>query len=255
MAELGGAPNEPSYRRLAATLREEVLSDAFGANDPLPTEQALTKAHGLSRQTVRRAYLELVSEGLIYRVPGRGTFVTPTSSRYRRAFGSVTDLMNLTLDTELEILSPLTGTFDEEIAARLQVTKRVLYALTFRRFHNNEVFCTTHVYLPQKVGALLESHEELLVEEERSAHTVIGLLESHGVTIGEAEQTTTAVAASEMDAANLDCDAGDPLLHIERLYFDETGSPVELAISNFVPERFTHQLRLARDARQMRAVP
>ena len=254
MASLAGSPDEPNYRRLAMSLREQIHADSFGVNDPLPTEQALTKKHGLSRQTVRRAYLELVSEGLVYRVPGRGTFVTPHSSRYRRAFGSVTDLMNLTLDTEMEVQSPLTGTYDEEIAARLQVDRRVLYSLTFRRIHNDVVFCVTRVYLPPRIGELLESHEELLVEDERSTHTIIGLIESHGITIGEAEQSTSAVIATDDDAAVLNCAAGDPLLHIERLYFDQKGSPVELAINEYVSERFTHQLRLARDTRHMHAV-
>src|SRR5690625_2678404 len=187
MASLAGTPDEPSYRRLANSLREQILTDTFGSNDPLPTEQALTQKHGLSRQTVRRAYLELVSEGLVYRVPGRGTFVTPSASRYRRAFGSVTDLMNLTLDTELEVLSPLTGTYDEKVAANLQVTDRVLYDLKFRRFHHKAVFCVTHVFVPRRIGELLETHTELLAEKERSPHTIIGLIESHGVTIAEAE--------------------------------------------------------------------
>lgn len=42
---------------------------------------------------------DLVAEGMICRVPGRGTFPVPRDGRYLRQFGSVKDLMGLSLDT------------------------------------------------------------------------------------------------------------------------------------------------------------
>ena len=239
-------PGETRYRLLARSLREEILEDRFGEDEPLPTETALAESFGLSRQTVRRAFLELVSEGLVFRVPGRGTFITPKGSRYRRQFSSVDDLMNLTLDTELEVLEPLTGTYDPEVAERLALKGRSMYSIYFRRLHRGEVFCTTKVFLPPHVGAPLEEMSDLVEPGHRSEITIIGLLESRGVTIAEAEQVTTAVAASEQQAATLGCLVGAPLLHIERLYIDAKGVPVELAVSDFLPEHFSHRLRLGR---------
>lgn len=58
-----GKPGGASYR-LAQSLREQILQDRFAAEEPLPTEVALADEHALSRQTVRRAYLELVAERL-----------------------------------------------------------------------------------------------------------------------------------------------------------------------------------------------
>jgi DNA-binding GntR family transcriptional regulator len=239
-------PGETRYRLLARSLREEILDDRFNEDEPLPTETALADTFGLSRQTVRRAFLELVSEGLVFRVPGRGTFITPKGSRYRRQFSSVDDLMNLTLDTELEVVRPLTGMYDEAIAERLQLTGRSMYSVLFRRLHRGEVFCTTEVFLPARIGAALEEFPNLVEVGHRSEITIIGLLESRGTTIAEAEQLTTAVAATEEKAEMLGCPVGAPLLHIERLYIDENGAPVELAISDFLPEHYSHRLRLGR---------
>lgn len=243
-------PGETRYRLLARSLREEILDDRFAEDEPLPTETALAEAFSLSRQTVRRAFLELVSEGLVFRVPGRGTFVTPKGSRYRRQFSSVDDLMNLTLDTELEVLEPLTGMYDEKVAERLQLKGRSMYSLLFRRLHRGEVFCTTRVYLPAHIGQPLEEIPSLVEEGQRSGITIIGLLESRGINIAEAEQVTTAVAAGEDQARMLDCGPGAPLLHIERLYIDSTGVPVELAVSDFLPEHYSHRLRLGRGPAQ-----
>ncbi|RYU13743.1 GntR family transcriptional regulator [Nocardioides iriomotensis] len=239
-------PGESRYRLLARSLREAILEDRFAEGQPLPTEATLAATFSLSRQTVRRAFLELVSEGLVFRVPGRGTFVTPKDSRYRRRFSSVEDLMNLTLDTELEVIEPLTGTFDEEVAERLQLTGRSMYSVLFRRLHRGEIFCTTRVLLPAAVGSTLDTLPELVEAGHRSGITIIGLLESRGARIAEAEQVTTAVAASDRQAELLGCTPGAPLLHIERLYIDVAGVPVELAISDYLPEHYSHRLRLGR---------
>lgn len=239
-------PGESRYRLLARSLREEILDDRYAEDEPLPTENSLAETYGLSRQTVRRAFLELVSEGLVYRVPGRGTFVTPKGSRYRRQFSSVADLMNLTLDTELEVVEPLTGMYDAGLAERLQVKGRSMYSVLFRRLHRGDVFCTTQVYLPPAVGASLEDLPSLVEPGHRSEITIIGLLESRGVKIAEAEQVTTAVAATKAQAQLLGCKVASPLLHVERTYFDESGQPLELAISDFLPEHYSHRIRLGR---------
>lgn len=239
-------PGEPQYRRLARSLREEILEDRVAAGDRLPTESTLTQRLGLSRQTVRRAFLDLVSEGLVYRVPGRGTFVTAKSSRYRRQFSSVDDLMNLTLDTELEVVHPLSGMYDENAAGWLDLSSRSMYSVLFRRWHRGEVFCVTQVFLPAPVAAPLEKIPELTQVGHRSGVTVIGLLEARGVTIATAEQVATAVAASEDRAQVLGCEVGSPLLHVERLYIDDGGIPVEYAVSDFLPGHYSHRLRLGR---------
>ena len=104
--------DQPGYRRLADALRSDIRDQRWAEQEALPTDGELGERFGVSRQTVRRAYLELVNEGLVYRVPGRGTFITPSHLRYHRAFETIDDLLALSDDTDLEIVQPLTGTFD-----------------------------------------------------------------------------------------------------------------------------------------------
>jgi DNA-binding GntR family transcriptional regulator len=75
---------ESVYRRLADTLRVLVTAGRYGEDQPLPTEEQLATEFGLSRSTVRRAMQDLVAEGVIYRVPGRGTFPLVRQDRYLR---------------------------------------------------------------------------------------------------------------------------------------------------------------------------
>lgn len=237
---------ESSYRLLARILREQIYNNAYADDQPLPTESELVDAHGLSRQTVRRAYQELVADGLVYRERGRGTFIVPSDQRYGRPFASVGDLMGLTLDTEFEVIKPLHGGWDEDAAEKLHLRSRQLYSIVFRRIHHDSVFCMTTVYLPPDVGAQLEELPELSIAGARSRVTVIALIESRGHDIVGADQVITAVAATDRVAELLGCAAGIPILHVERTYFGRNGQPLEHAVSDFLPEQYSHRLRLGR---------
>lgn len=74
MIEIDVHAPEPSYRQLAAILRERIKSGEISAREPLPSITALVQQTGLAVGTVRRAIGVLIDEGIAYTVPGRGTF-------------------------------------------------------------------------------------------------------------------------------------------------------------------------------------
>lgn len=65
---------EPLYRQLAARLREAIERGEYTAR--IPSEPSLAQQTGLARQTVRKAVRLLAEEGLVTRVPGKGTYVS-----------------------------------------------------------------------------------------------------------------------------------------------------------------------------------
>src|SRR5690554_5830605 len=105
-------PRPSAYRTISNQLRSAVASGLYADGVQLPTEAELAEQHRVSRQTVRRAMQELVSEGVVYRVAGRGTFATPRGQNYVRHIGSVEDLLGLSDDTDLQVVSPLRRRID-----------------------------------------------------------------------------------------------------------------------------------------------
>lgn len=120
---------------------------------------------------------ELVAEGIIYRVAGRGTYPTVERDRYIRQLGSVEDLLALSYDTECELLVPLDYRVDVESASLLRIPSDEVMSLTLRRLHRDVPFCVTTVTTPPRVGVTVADNPELTVKGTRSQVTVIGLLD------------------------------------------------------------------------------
>lgn len=236
----------PAYQTLRDQLRGEIAAGHYSDGVRLPTESELVALHGLSRQTVRRAFQDLVAEGVVYRVPGRGTYASEPGRRYLRQLGSIEDLMSLSDDTTMEVLAGLRRRVDVDAASRLRLDNDVVYSVVFRRLHDGVPFVLTTVHLvPSVAQPVLES--SALADGIVGTHTVIGLLEPHLTEpIAEAAQSITVAPADDMVAEAVGCRPGHPMLRVDRLYSDSSDSPVELSVSHFLPEQYTYRVTLRR---------
>lgn len=64
----------PKYYQLREILLD-LIEHELAVDSPVPSERELAARYGLSRMTARQAVEHLVSEGRLYRVQGKGTFV------------------------------------------------------------------------------------------------------------------------------------------------------------------------------------
>ncbi len=65
----------PLYYQLKEVLRQQIKSGQLAPNTAIPSEPELVASYQVSRATVRQALTELVNEGLLYRMHGKGTYV------------------------------------------------------------------------------------------------------------------------------------------------------------------------------------
>jgi len=239
-----------AYGAVGEQLRREIAAGRYPSGVSLPTENEIAEQHGVSRQTVRRAFQDLVAEGLVYRVPGRGTFVNELPGKYIRSSGSVDDLLALSIDTDLDVVSPPTSGVDIEAAGRLHLDADVVVTMRFRRLHAGRPYCVTIAHFPPDVGRQVMATPELSVVGVHRNTTVLETVRRvAGRPIAGADQTITAVAASSEVAAALECPVGSPVLRIDRLYLDPQGDYLELAVNHFSPERYTYRFQMrAQDA-------
>jgi GntR family transcriptional regulator of arabinose operon len=67
--------SEPLYKQIMKKLLDDIKQGVFKPEDKLPSESEIIEEFGVSRITARQAIKELVNEGLVYQVQGKGTFV------------------------------------------------------------------------------------------------------------------------------------------------------------------------------------
>ncbi|MGZ3143185.1 GntR family transcriptional regulator [Lentzea chajnantorensis] len=124
----------PPFRRIAETLRRDILGGALESGAQLPSENELAERHQTTRTTVRKAIALLRSEGLVMSEQGRGIFVRPrphlkmvlTGSNWRAHRGSGTSNFNAEAETQgrtatQQLLAVEETAAPPEIAGRLGI--------------------------------------------------------------------------------------------------------------------------------------
>jgi prepilin-type N-terminal cleavage/methylation domain-containing protein len=76
-----GTHQRTVYDALETELRKTILNKCSDFSKPLPGEIELAARYGISRKSVRKALDNLVTEGLITKVQGRGNFPVPPEMR------------------------------------------------------------------------------------------------------------------------------------------------------------------------------
>lgn len=94
----------PYYIQIKSHLLQEIST--MQPDTAIPSEAALAARFGVSRGTVKQAIMDLVYEGILYRVQGKGTFVSPV--RIPRSFNRLpsftTDIRKMGYQSHNQVL-------------------------------------------------------------------------------------------------------------------------------------------------------
>jgi DNA-binding GntR family transcriptional regulator len=207
---------EVRYRAIADELRGRVESGELGAGRLLPSESELSRAHEVSRVTVRKALELLRDEGLIDARQGFGWFVA--TDPVRQALGRLGTIEDQLGDLGLSSERRVVGFRFVPAPSRVRQVLGVDAVLEVRRVNlaNGQPFARVTVWCPQEVGSRLSR-----ADVERTP-----FYELVGVPIGGATQIIGAAAASAGDAALLAVPVGSPVLRCERVTRDPEDRPL-----------------------------
>lgn len=78
------ASSIPMYERIFNETRELIDTGVYRSGDKIPSEKELADEYGVSRITSKKALDLLAAEGIIVRMPGRGSFVASAENREAR---------------------------------------------------------------------------------------------------------------------------------------------------------------------------
>jgi GntR family transcriptional regulator len=242
MAEIDVRSPLPKYHQLKEIIRDKIEKEELGSGEVIPPERELCDRYGVSRMTARQAVMELVSEGLLYRVQGLGTFVA--EKKVRQGTGRLTSFTQDMRERGMTASSEVLEIGAEEagpVAARMlgiEAGEKIVRIRRVRHADGRPMALETSHLLYKKARSVLEMDlsERSLYEE----------LEKRGVRIGGADQSYEAVLVNEAESGHLGVPVGSPALLIERVTRDAEGRPFEYVKSVYRGDRYRMTATLRR---------
>src|SRR5215472_2708648 len=151
----------PRYYQLKEIIREQCAS--WEPGQLIPSELELCQMYAVSRTTVRKALDHLRQEGLLYRIQGKGTFVSPPKLRERfvhQAAGIYEDMASRGVALRTQVLEQTIIPASKTVAADLQlVVGSPVIKLVRLRFVNDEPLLVATTFLPYRSFPGLESED------------------------------------------------------------------------------------------------
>lgn len=217
----------PLYVQIMEALRRQILSGQI--RDKLTSEIELAQQLGTSRGTVQQAINALVSEGLLHRHRGLGTFVNlDRVENYYREISSFTGTM------KAQGLSPVVHLVHfgvespaSHIAAALGLeAAEQVYRYSRTVNLDGEAIVLTDSFIPAKRFPGLE-----IASPGDSLYKI--LRQEFGATPFRAKDSYTPELADERIASTLNFSTGSPIFRVDRVAIDQSEEPIEFATSWF----------------------
>lgn len=82
--------SRPLYQQVKDSLRRMMLTGLLEPDEKLPSVRSLATQLAINPNTIQRAYAELETEGYIYSVTGRGSFVSAGDGEHVRRIAELT---------------------------------------------------------------------------------------------------------------------------------------------------------------------
>lgn len=233
----------PLYTQIKEILRDRILNGTYQAHDQMPSESELTKAFGVSRITVRQALGDLQKEGLIFKIHGKGTYVSKPKAFQNLAklqgFGEA--MTSMGYETLSRVVSQKVVPADKGVALKLSVDEGDLISEIRRvRYLNRSPISLDVTYVPKSVG-------ERLAKEDLAHRDIFLILENdYGYSLGQAELQIEAMLADESLGRLIHLQEGSPVLRIERLTFTTDNQPLDFEYLYYRGDAFQYRLRIER---------
>jgi DNA-binding GntR family transcriptional regulator len=217
----------PIYQQIREWIRQQIVSGVWPEHYKLKSELDLVNELGVNRGTLRKAIADLIAEGLLVTIHGRGTFVVSRMLEQPLAEDLIAfseDLIRRGIPFETKVLVQIAAQASQRVAGLLSVPiDTEIFMLKRLRIVRQEPLALIHNYLlhdrfPQ-IATIDFTRQGLFATLERQFN----------VPLSWGRRTFQAQVAGEETARILGISAGDSVMYIEQVTYLSDGSPIELS--------------------------
>lgn len=230
----------PLYAQLKEDIIASIARGDLAPGDQLPSQRELCEQYEMSHMTVRRAINELLGEGVIYAIPGKGSYVAE-----QKQVAEAGPLIGFTEDMARRGMTASSRILTAEIVGASTVLGQVLDVelgtplvhLRRLRLADREPMAIQTSYLPHTLCPGLLQHDL----EQGSLFEVLRSV--YELRLVESAVAVEAALANEEQADLLGLKLPTALLITEQLTYLDTGQAIEFVRSAYRGDRYLMRAR------------
>jgi GntR family transcriptional regulator len=215
----------PLYHQLELILKENIESGVWNENERIPSEHDLSKQYGVSRVTVRAVLTKFVNDGILYRIQGKGTYVSAQKIVTSNVsyIGIREQLETLGFNTTTKVIQIGTIHANSSIRKKLSLNPENEDVIFIERvrFVNDIPFSLHRSYIPKSIGANID--EEQLVNEQ----LCVILSRDYGLNRARVVETLESTIGDSYESSLLGIHNSHPLLLLEDVIYSSSGVAFE----------------------------
>lgn len=218
----------PLYHKLKKLVTEAIAQGRLTYDEAIPAERDLARMLGISRVTVRKAFADLVAEGVLVQRHGSGTFVAPSPQRIEQPLSRLTSftedmrLRGIKTDADWLDRSVALPTPEESLVLALSPDDKVTRLHRLRRA-DGQPLAIERASIPH----------HFLPDADFPGTSLYAALEERGHRPVRALQRLHAVALTGREGELLGLPEGSPALFIQRVSYLADGRIVEFTRSHY----------------------
>jgi len=235
----------PLYHQIEHLIRHRVAKNEYPPGSQIASEHELCRELKVSRITVREALRELVREGLLVKVQGKGTFVSPDAAatlppiKYTGALEDVYErvLRLNVVDVEISRV-PVPAMVRHRLSLPPEETE--LTCIKRLRHVGDEPFSFTVNFLPVSIG-------DRIRKADLYTTPLMRILEDEmQIPIVRALETVEAAPSDPEVSSRLRVPVLYPVMHVTRTMFTEEDKPFEVVETFYRADKYKYSVSLTR---------
>ena len=219
----------PLYSRVATIIQHKIVSGQYAPGERIPTEDELVSQFGVSKITIRNALSLLETESLIVRIRGKGTFVADHIPEIRQSVHTNLNEMihglanSQTKPLEIKTVKLSRSRIPKDIGSFFNKTNDDEIARIRRLVSRDNVIYFYENYMLPDMAKHITKKE---LGEKKSIQKI--LLKKIGLKVTRGEMYLQAVPAEPDLSKMLQCQAFEPLIHVQTYFWSEPEVPFEI---------------------------
>lgn len=240
------AKSSPLYLQIYHDICMKVDDGFLKSGEPMPTEQELMNYYGVSRVTVRKALMELISDGIITREHSKSAIIA--HKKPRKNMSRLTSLREEILSAGLTPRAQFTVIqnvgANSNLAAALNVPEGEPLIYFHRiRYGDDIPIAVQDVHIRAKYCSI----EELKSVGDNSIYNALEC--GRGITIDYADMILSAKMPTKKQCQELNTNNDAPVLLMKRTAFLTNGETLEYAETYYVTSRYEWTARAFRNGK------